>query len=104
MPKYIEMPKLADTMTEGTLVKWRKKEGDKVSAGDVVADVETDKATMEMEAFDDGTLHRYLVQVGEKVPIGSRIAMLLADGEAAPAPGAEAPPATAKTTAKSEAE
>ena len=55
------MPKLADTMTEGTLVKWRKNEGDKVEAGDVVAEVETDKATMEMEAFDDGMLHKYLV-------------------------------------------
>ena len=87
MPRYIEMPKLADTMTEGTLVKWRKNVGDKVSTGDVVAEVETDKATMEMESFEDGTLHEHLVQVGQKVPIGARIAVLLAKGEAAPAPG-----------------
>jgi pyruvate dehydrogenase E2 component (dihydrolipoamide acetyltransferase) len=89
MPLYIEMPKLADTMTEGTLVKWRKKVGDKVATGDVVAEVETDKATMEMESFEDGTLHELLVQVGEKVPIGARIAVLLAKGEAAPAPGTD---------------
>jgi pyruvate dehydrogenase E2 component (dihydrolipoamide acetyltransferase) len=87
MPLYIEMPKLADTMTEGTLVKWRKNVGDKVSTGDVVAEVETDKATMEMESFEDGVLHEHLVQVGQKVPIGARIAVLLGKGEAAPAPG-----------------
>jgi pyruvate dehydrogenase E2 component (dihydrolipoamide acetyltransferase) len=87
MPLYIEMPKLADTMTEGTLVKWRKNVGDKVATGDVVAEVETDKATMEMESFEDGTLHELLVQVGQKVPIGSRIAVLLGKGEAAPAAG-----------------
>jgi pyruvate dehydrogenase E2 component (dihydrolipoamide acetyltransferase) len=87
MPLYIEMPKLADTMMEGTLVKWRKNVGDKVATGDVVAEVETDKATMEMESFEDGTLHELLVQVGQKVPIGARIAVLLAKGESAPAPG-----------------
>ncbi len=100
MPKYIEMPKLSDTMTEGTLVKWRKKEGDKVSTGDVLAEVETDKATMEMEAFDDGTLHQFLVQEGAKVPIGGRIAVLLGKGEAAPAPGA--PVEAGKPAAKAE--
>jgi pyruvate dehydrogenase E2 component (dihydrolipoamide acetyltransferase) len=94
MPLYIEMPKLADTMTEGTLVKWRKNIGDKVSTGDIVAEVETDKATMEMESFDDGILHEYLVKVGEKVPTGAKIAVLLAKGEKAPAPGS-APAATA---------
>ncbi len=101
MPLFIEMPKLADTMTEGTLVKWRKKIGDKVSTGDVVAEVETDKATMEMEAFDDGILHEFLIHEGQKVPIGSRLAVLLGKGEAAPAPGspAQAAPATAKTAA-----
>ena len=59
MAKYIEMPKLSDTMTEGVLLKWRKKEGDKIETGDVIADVETDKATMELEAFDDGILHKF---------------------------------------------
>jgi pyruvate dehydrogenase E2 component (dihydrolipoamide acetyltransferase) len=84
MATYLEMPKLADTMTEGTLVKWRKKIGDKVSVGDVVAEVETDKATMEIESFDDGMIHEFLVQPGEKVPIGSKIAVLLGKGEAPP--------------------
>ena len=66
MAIYIEMPKLSDTMTEGTLLKWRKNEGDKVETGDVLAEVETDKATMEMEAFDDGILHKHLVAAGAK--------------------------------------
>jgi pyruvate dehydrogenase E2 component (dihydrolipoamide acetyltransferase) len=101
MPNYIEMPKLADTMTEGTLVKWRKKIGDKVSVGDVVADVETDKATMEMESFDDGILHEFLVKEGQKVAIGAKLAVLLAKGEQAPAPGSLPPQAapTAKAAA-----
>jgi pyruvate dehydrogenase E2 component (dihydrolipoamide acetyltransferase) len=101
MPNYIEMPKLADTMTEGTLVKWRKKIGDKVATGDVVADVETDKATMEMESFDDGILHEFLVKEGEKVAIGSKLAVLLSKGEQAPAPGSLPPQAApaAKTAA-----
>ena len=88
MAKYIEMPKLADTMTEGTLVKWRVKEGDKVATGDVLAEVETDKATMEMEAFDDGILHKLLVAAGQKVPCGTPIALLLGKNEQAPADGA----------------
>jgi pyruvate dehydrogenase E2 component (dihydrolipoamide acetyltransferase) len=102
MPKYIEMPKLSDTMSEGTLLKWRKKEGDKVETGDVIAEVETDKATMEMEAFDDGILHKLLIKEGEKVAIGSQIAVLLRKGEQPPADGAapvsqaEAPSATTK--------
>ena len=99
MPNYIEMPKLADTMTEGTLVKWRKKVGDKVSVGDVVADVETDKATMEMESFDDGTLHEFLVKEGQKVAIGAKLAVLLSKGEQPPAPGSVPPPAAAKAGA-----
>lgn len=98
MPKYIEMPKLSDTMTEGTLLKWRKKEGDKVEAGDVLAEIETDKATMEVEAFDDGILHQFLVQEGAKVAIGSQIALLLKKGEQPPAAGA-APAAETKTAA-----
>jgi pyruvate dehydrogenase E2 component (dihydrolipoamide acetyltransferase) len=90
------MPKLSDTMTEGTLVKWRKKAGDSVEVGDILAEVETDKATMEMEAFDDGILHELLVKEGDKVPIGTRIGLLLGKGEAPPKE--EAPPA--KTAAK----
>jgi pyruvate dehydrogenase E2 component (dihydrolipoamide acetyltransferase) len=100
MPLYIEMPKLADTMTDGTLVKWRKNLGDKVSTGDIVAEVETDKATMEMESFDDGILHEYLVKVGEKVPTGARIAVLSRKGEKAPAPGTLPASAPAKARAR----
>ena len=87
MAKYIEMPKLADTMTEGTVVKWLIKEGDKVSTGDEVAEVETDKATMGMEAFDSGTVHKILVPAGQKVPCGTAIALLLMKGEVAPTDG-----------------
>src|ERR1700677_2003232 len=88
MPAYINMPKLSDTMTEGTLLKWRKQKGDKVVAGDVLAEVETDKATMELESFDDGILTEIYVPEGEKIGIGQRVAMLLAPGESAPAAGA----------------
>jgi pyruvate dehydrogenase E2 component (dihydrolipoamide acetyltransferase) len=99
MPVYIEMPKLSDTMTEGTLVKWRKKNGDKVEAGDILAEVETDKATMEMEAFDDGILTETYVPEGGKVAVGQKIALLLNPGEKAPtevpAPAAGKPAAAA---------
>jgi pyruvate dehydrogenase E2 component (dihydrolipoamide acetyltransferase) len=91
MAIYIEMPKLSDTMTEGTLVKWLKNEGDKISSGDVLAEIETDKATMEMEAFDDGILHKHLIAAGGKAPVGGKIALLLQKGEAAPADGAPIP-------------
>jgi pyruvate dehydrogenase E2 component (dihydrolipoamide acetyltransferase) len=90
MAIYIEMPKLSDTMTEGVLAKWRKNEGDKVEAGDVLAEVETDKATMEMEAFDDGILHKHLIAAGGKAPVGAKIALLLQKGEAPPAEGVPA--------------
>src|SRR5215210_2401910 len=96
MPAYIEMPKLSDTMTEGTLVKWRKKPGDKVEAGDIIAEVETDKATMEMEAFDDGILGEIYVQEGEKIAVGEQIAVLLAEGEEAPARGGAKAPGSPK--------
>jgi len=99
MPIYVEMPKLSDTMTEGTLVRWLKKAGDAVEPGDVVAEVETDKATMEMEVFDPGTIHELLVKEGEKVPLGSRLYVLLEEGEAAPAAGAK-PPAKAEKSKK----
>ena len=100
MAIYIEMPKLSDTMTEGTLLKWLKKEGDKVESGDVVAEVETDKATMEMEAFDDGILHKLLVEPGAKVAIGGRIALLLQKGEKAPADGEPIPESPRNIAAK----
>ena len=102
MAIYIEMPKLSDTMTEGTLLKWLKKEGDKVEAGDVVAEVETDKATMEMEAFDDGILHKHLVEPGSKVAIGAKIALLLQKGEKAPADGEAIPESPRNIAAKAD--
>ncbi|HEY2589493.1 MAG TPA: dihydrolipoamide acetyltransferase family protein [Tepidisphaeraceae bacterium] len=70
------MPQLSDTMTEGTVVAWRKKEGDKVKQGEIVAEIETDKAVMEMEAFEGGTLAAVLVPEGQKVPVGAAIAVL----------------------------
>jgi pyruvate dehydrogenase E2 component (dihydrolipoamide acetyltransferase) len=79
MSVNIEMPKLSDTMTEGTLIKWHKKVGDNVEIGDILAEVETDKATMEMEAFDDGIITAILIQEGEKAPIGSVLATLGSD-------------------------
>lgn len=93
MSAKIEMPKLSDTMTEGTLVKWHKQVGDFVEIGDVLAEVETDKATMEMEAFDEGTLTEILVQEGEKAVIGSVLAVLNGDGDEAPAAASVAPAA-----------
>ena len=76
MSVNIEMPKLSDTMTEGTLIKWHKKVGDIVEIGDILAEVETDKATMEMEAFDDGVITEILIKEGEKALIGGTIAIL----------------------------
>jgi pyruvate dehydrogenase E2 component (dihydrolipoamide acetyltransferase) len=80
MPE-IQMPKLSDTMTEGTLVAWKKKKGDKVSAGDVIAEIETDKATMEWESPEDGTLTEIYVEEGGKVEVGERIAFIGEPGE-----------------------
>jgi pyruvate dehydrogenase E2 component (dihydrolipoamide acetyltransferase) len=80
----IEMPKLSDTMTEGTLLRWIKKVGDSVQVGDVIAEVETDKATMEMEAFDEGTLAEVYVEEGQKVQVGQKLAILTGEGEEVP--------------------
>jgi pyruvate dehydrogenase E2 component (dihydrolipoamide acetyltransferase) len=87
MSVTIEMPKLSDTMTEGTLIKWHKQVGDTVGIGDILAEVETDKATMEMEAFDEGVITEIFIQEGEKAPIGGILAVLDGDS-AAPAPTA----------------
>ncbi|WOC14793.1 pyruvate dehydrogenase complex E1 component subunit beta [Pseudochrobactrum sp. MP213Fo] len=98
MPVEILMPALSPTMEEGKLSKWLKKEGDKVTSGDVIAEIETDKATMEVEAVDEGIIGKLLIAEGtDGVKVNSVIAVLLADGEtmdsvAAPAaPKAEAP-------------
>ena len=98
----VTMPKLSDTMLEGTLVKWRKKKGDKVEVGDILAEVETDKATMEMESFDDGTISELYVEEGAVIKVGDEIALILGDGETADS-AAKAKPAAAekKTSAPS---
>ena len=83
MPE-IQMPKLSDTMTEGTLVAWKKKKGDQVSAGEVLAEIETDKATMEWESPEDGTLTEIYVQEAGKVNVGDKIAFIRAEGEETP--------------------
>jgi pyruvate dehydrogenase E2 component (dihydrolipoamide acetyltransferase) len=83
MPE-IQMPKLSDTMTEGTLVSWKKKKGDNVSAGEVLAEIETDKATMEWESPEDGTLSEIYVEEGGKVNVGDKIAFIGGEGEEAP--------------------
>jgi pyruvate dehydrogenase E2 component (dihydrolipoamide acetyltransferase) len=90
MSVNIEMPKLSDTMTEGTLIKWHKKVGDSVDIGDILAEIETDKATMEMEAFDDGIITEILIQEGGRAPVGATLAVLDGDSGAAPAPQAAA--------------
>jgi pyruvate dehydrogenase E2 component (dihydrolipoamide acetyltransferase) len=83
MPE-IQMPKLSDTMTEGTLIAWKKKKGDQVSAGEVLAEIETDKATMEWESPEDGTLTEIYVEEGGKVNVGDKIAFIGGQGEEAP--------------------
>jgi len=83
MPE-IQMPKLSDTMTEGTLVAWKKKKGDEVSAGEVLAEIETDKATMEWESPEDGTLTEIYVEEGGKVNVGDKIAFIGAEGDERP--------------------
>ncbi len=99
MPTNILMPALSPTMTEGKLAKWLKNEGDEVKAGDVIAEIETDKATMEVEAVDEGKLQKILVPAGtEAVKVNEPIAVILGEGEdpsavAAPAPKPAAAPA-----------
>ncbi|MGB2505063.1 MAG: biotin/lipoyl-containing protein, partial [Paracoccaceae bacterium] len=104
MPIEILMPALSPTMEEGTLAKWLVKEGDTVASGDLLAEIETDKATMEFEAVDEGIIGKLLVAEGtENVAVNSAIAVLLEDGEAASevaaAPSASASPAPAPESA-----
>src|SRR5487761_742429 len=92
MPTQILMPALSPTMTEGKLARWLKKEGEDVRAGDVIAEIETDKATMEVEAVDEGKLAKILVDEGtEGVAVNTPIAVLAGEGEDAEALRAEAP-------------
>src|SRR6185436_18947901 len=89
MPINILMPALSPTMEKGNLAKWLKKEGDKVKSGDVIAEIETDKATMEVEAVDEGTIAKILVPEGtQDVPVNDIIAVLAGDGEDVKAAGA----------------
>ncbi|MBS1057308.1 pyruvate dehydrogenase complex dihydrolipoamide acetyltransferase [Gluconobacter kondonii] len=100
----ILMPALSPTMTEGKLARWLKAEGDTVAAGDVIAEIETDKATMEVEAVDEGILGRILIQEGvEGIPVNTPIAILVEEGEAVPdASSAQAPAAPKAETASAE--
>ena len=106
MATLIDMPKLSDTMTVGTLVKWLKNEGDAVTNGDMIAEVETDKATMEVECFEEGVLIKQYAEAGAEVPVGGAIAAIGEAGESAPevaapatAPCASEEPETASTPA-----
>ncbi len=102
MANIIEMPKLSDTMTVGTLVKWLKKEGDKVAAGDMLAEVETDKATMELECFFDGVLLKVFADAGSQVAIGEPLCAVGKEGETVEAPAKKAAPASAAEEKKEE--
>jgi pyruvate dehydrogenase E2 component (dihydrolipoamide acetyltransferase) len=98
MAQIIEMPKLSDTMTVGTLVKWLKNEGDAVKAGTMLAEVETDKATMELECFFDGTLLKIFAPAGSQVAIGEALCAVGKAGETVEAPAKAPAPVAAKTT------
>jgi pyruvate dehydrogenase E2 component (dihydrolipoamide acetyltransferase) len=96
MAQIIDMPKLSDTMTVGVLVKWLKKEGDAVKSGDMLAEVETDKATMELESFFDGTLLKIFAPAGSQVAIGAPLAAIGKAGETVEASAAKTPPPAAE--------
>src|SRR3954447_21359311 len=92
MATNILMPALSPTMTEGTLARWLKKEGDSIKAGDVIAEIETDKATMEVEAVDEGVLGKILVADGSpNIAVNAPIAILVEEGESVPSGPAAAP-------------
>ncbi len=104
MPTNILMPALSPTMEKGNLAKWLKKEGDKIKSGDVIAEIETDKATMEYEAVDEGTLAKIVVPEGtQDVAVNAVIAVMVADGEDAKAVSAAAAPAAKAPEKKAEA-
>ena len=104
MADIIEMPKLSDTMTVGTLVKWLKKEGDAVVTGDMLAEVETDKATMELESFFDGTLVKIFADEGASVEIGEPLCAVGEPGEEVATPAKKEKPAEAEATAEPSAD
>ena len=100
MPQVF-MPRLSDTMTEGTVSTWTKGVGDRIEKGDIIAEIETDKATMELEAYDAGVLEQILVDVGKTVPIGEIIAIIGDGSGAAAAPAAAAEPSAPAAAAPS---
>src|ERR1700760_3362819 len=105
MAEVVKMPKMSDTMTDGVIAKWHKKVGDKIKSGDVIAEIETDKATMDFESYQDGTLLFIGIEEGQGAPVDSVIAVIGKEGEdykaalsavpeaATPAKPAEAAPA-----------
>src|SRR5260370_40415118 len=100
----VTMPRLSDTMQEGTIAHWLRKAGDEVKKGDILAEIETDKATMDLEAYEAGTLQQILVKEGETVPIGQAVALIgtgavAQDVGARQAPAQQPAPAAAKTGA-----
>ena len=97
MPDFVQMPQLSDTMTEGTLIRWLVKVGDTVDVGDPLAEVETDKATMEMVAFDEGQIGAIYAEEGSKSPVGETLAVIIQEGEEVP----EKPSAGASTSSES---
>lgn len=103
MAEVVRMPKMSDTMTEGVLAKWHKKVGDKVKSGDLVAEVETDKATMDFESFQEGTILYIGVEEGKAVPVDTIIAILGKEGEDYKSLLTDAPVAVATETKKEEA-
>ena len=104
MPIEVLMPALSPTMTEGKIARWHKKPGDEVHAGDVLAEIETDKATMEMEAVDEGTLARILVPEGtENVAVNPPIAVIASEGESVDAAAKSAKAAPRPVTPQPEA-
>src|ERR1700685_2281283 len=103
MPTQVLMPALSPTMEKGNLSKWLKKEGDTVKSGDVIAEIESDKAAMEVEAVDEGTLGKILVPEGTNdVAVNTPIATILAEGEDAAAASQAKPPAKAEQPAQQE--
>src|SRR5437899_11109803 len=104
MPIQVLMPALSPTMEKGNLAKWLKKEGEPIKSGDVIAEIETDKATMEVEAADEGTLGKILVPEGtEDVAVNTPIAMILGDGESAADLGKATAPAKQQKASESAA-
>ena len=92
MSEELTMPRLSDTMEEGRIGRWLKREGDSFREGDIIAEIETDKATMEFQAYDDGTVLRIIVDDGETAALGAPIAIVGDAGEKVEEPGRRRPP------------